>query len=281
MHGHSLAARYRLLSSISGEKSSMSAIKKLLNNSWQDIQKLRPSAQCKLRPSAQGTRKNFQPSFVQLEDRAVPSTSSISFNFDGSPIPAGDALWFNAECKIGGLGKTTSAVVDLTNQNITFSAGGTNYTESLPDSVISLSSSTTTATASFDDVNNEWDINLPTNFPGNAFMGGGVVGVPVNLPGNIKNVTWTGDFTSGTSGLTVNWQWGAAVYTNFGNDYNLDNIMPLGGPGPGGPGPGGPGRGGPGPGGPGPGSSSGDPAGTPEAYKSFNVTATTGNGGNN
>jgi len=235
----------------------MSAIKKLFN-SWhgekKDIQKLRPSAQ--------GTRKNFQPSLLALEDRAVPSVSSITANFNGTAIPAGDMLWFDAGCKVSGLApNTTSVTIDVTGQTVTFSAGGTNYTEDLPDSLITLSTGTKTATASFDGVNDVWDINLPISYGGNAFMGGGAAQVAVNLPGGIKNVTWSGNFASDTKNITVNWQWGAAVYTSLGNDLNLDNVKPLDGKGTV--------------------YNNGDHAGTPEAYKSAVVAGATGGGGNN
>ncbi len=242
----------------------MSAVKKLLNHSWQGIQKLRPSAQGKLRPSAQGVRKNFQPSLLALEERWVPSTtSSITASFNGAAIPAGETLWLDAETKVGGLPKTGTVNLYVTNQTVTFSAGGTTYTESVPDSTITLSSSTTTATAAFDDGSNQWDINLPLNFGGNAFMSGGAVAVPVNLPGGIKNVTWTGNFATDTAKVTMNWQWGAAAYSQFGSDYNLDNVKPVDGPGPvtiy----------------------NNGDHAGTPEAFKPFVLNGGTGGGGNN
>jgi len=361
----------------------MSAIKKLLNNSWQGIQKLRPSAQGMLRPSAQGTRSNslrFTPELTVLEGREVPSASisgvvfsdinnngvidpgevgvggakvtvswidnsgklnsqsqntqangSFTFNnltaatysiteqlpggyFNGEGVPgssggtggvgtisgvtlgsstaatgynlgalpqsagwsaiqqnfnpavitAGDTIWFDAGLKVGGLPPgATSAAIDVTGQTISFTAGGQNYSYNLPDSEIDLSSSTTTASMSYDAVENEWDVDLPLNYGGNAFMGGGMVPVTVNLPGNISNVTWTGNFSGDTSGLNVNWQWGAAVYSSLGTDYNQINVKPLDGPEPV------------------TAYNNGDHAGTPEAFKSNVVNGATGNGGNN
>ena len=40
------------------------------------------------------------------------------------------------------------------------------------------------------------------------------------LPGGINPVVWSGSYSSDTAGLTVQWQWGAAVYTDFSSDYN-------------------------------------------------------------
>jgi hypothetical protein len=47
------------------------------------------------------------------------------------------------------------------------------------------------------------------------------------LPGGIKDVIWQATFSSNTSGLTVNWQWGAAVYTNFSTKYNDLGVKPV------------------------------------------------------
>jgi len=60
-------------------------------------------------------------------------------------------------------------------------------------------------------------------------MGHGAVAVPVNvrLPGGINPVTWQGHFSSDTPSVSVNWQWGAAVYTNFNTDYNAVQVKPL------------------------------------------------------
>jgi hypothetical protein len=53
--------------------------------------------------------------------------------------------------------------------------------------------------------------------------------VPTNFPGGIKPVTWSGNLSADTPGLTISWQWGAAVYTSFNGDpnYNLDGVKPV------------------------------------------------------
>jgi len=47
------------------------------------------------------------------------------------------------------------------------------------------------------------------------------------LSGGIKNVAFTATFSSFATGLTVNWQWGAAVYTSFDTDYNDLGVKPV------------------------------------------------------
>jgi hypothetical protein len=82
------------------------------------------------------------------------------------------------------------------------------------------------------------------------------------LPGGIKNVTWSGEFSTDTPGIKVNWQWAAAVYTQFSADNNALNVKPV--------------------------DANNlsayknsDHAGTPESFKSFVVGGACGGGGAN
>src|SRR5439155_3948106 len=98
-----------------------------------------------------------------------------------------------------------------------------------------------------------------------TFLTGSAFVVPAGgLPGGINPVTWSGTFFSTASvPLTVNWQWAAAVYTNFNKtDYNAlgvkavdDNHFPP--------------------------YQNADHAGTPENYKSSVTGGALGNGGAN
>jgi hypothetical protein len=216
----------------------------------------------RFRKAARPVLPGWRSSLEILEDRTVPATaSSIVANFNPTAIPAGDTVWFDGAFKVSGLGSATTVNVNVTNQAITFTAAGTNYSVDLPDSNINLAKTTTVATTSYDAVNDAWNTNLPLSFGGNAFLGGGDMPVSVSLPGGIKNVTWSGTFSTDTAGITVSWQWGAAVYTSFGSDYNALNVKPLdGNPTV---------------------YNNGDHAGTPEASKSFCTAGATGGGGNN
>jgi len=199
-----------------------------------------------------------------LEDRSVPSTfSSSATDFNHTAIPAGDSVWFNSSFQVSGLGRATSATLHLTNQTVNFSASGTNYVVNVPDATINLSSSTTVATTTFDAGSNSWITNLPLKFAGNAFLDGAILPASVKLPGGIDTVTWSGFFSTDTAGVSVNWQWGAAVYTNLGSDYNALNVKPLDG------------------GGAVTVYNNRDDAGTPEADKAFVTAGATGPGGKN
>jgi hypothetical protein len=199
-----------------------------------------------------------------LECREVPTvfSSSILANFNGSPIPAGDDIWFNSEFKVGGLAPTaTSVTLNFTGQTISFTANGTSYSVAVPDATITLAKSTTTATTSFNATTDSWTTSLPLPFGGNAFLSGVEFPVGTALPGGIKSVTWSGSFSTSTAPVQVSWQWGGAVYTSINSDYNALEVKPLDGPGTI--------------------YNNGDHAGTPEGNKSSTAPGATGNGGNN
>jgi hypothetical protein len=99
---------------------------------------------------------------------------------------------------------------------------------------------------------------------GNTFFSGLSFQVPANLPGSISPVTWSGTISVNTPGVTVNWQWAAAVYpaANFSADPSLLGIKPvddkLQNP-----------------------YLNADHAGTPENFKTFTLPGATGGGASN
>jgi hypothetical protein len=66
-----------------------------------------------------------------------------------------------------------------------------------------------------------------SSLAGNDFLDGFTFQVPVNLPGGINPVTWSAQFSSDTPGVTLQWQWAAAVYTSFSTNYNSLGVKPV------------------------------------------------------
>jgi hypothetical protein len=196
-------------------------------------------------------------------------TSAITSNFNGTAIAAGDYIWFNGVIKVNGLSASPTTIF-VTHATVTFAANGKNYLIPVPDSEITFSTSTTQATTNFEVLSKEigapigWDTDLQfSGLAGNDFLAAVRFRVPAaGLPGGIQNVTWQATFSSDASGLTVNWQWGAAVYTTFGNTYNSLGVKPVDDN-----------------------KASqyqnSDHAGTPENFKSFVVGGARGGGGSN
>jgi hypothetical protein len=153
----------------------------------------------------------------------------IKYNFNGTQIifqntPGGSYVWFISDGKVSGLPANQKALLHISSQTITIPATGSSpqYIVPVPDAFVTFDPTATLATTTFDTVDNVWRMNFPSSgMAGNVFYGGVAFKVPASgLPGGIKNVKWSGTFTTDTAGLTAAWQWHAANYGNFTSDYN-------------------------------------------------------------
>ncbi|HET9306133.1 MAG TPA: PKD domain-containing protein, partial [Candidatus Sulfotelmatobacter sp.] len=156
------------------------------------------------------------------------TTSSISANFNGTAIAAGDYVWFSSVLKPSGLG-SKAVTFFVRSATITFSANGTNYSVPVPDANITFDPKATTATTNFNSAVNQWQTTVPaTGQAGNTLLDATEFLVPAGgLPGGIKNVTWTANFSTDTSGASLQWQWAAAAYTSFTASYGSVGIKPV------------------------------------------------------
>src|SRR5262245_13141851 len=172
-------------------------------------------------PIRRNARKYARPFLEALEDRWVPSTvSSITGNFNGTAIPAGDTLWLEGAFTASGLPANAPVTLHVENGSIDFTAGSTPYHVAVPNGVIVLTPGATSASATFDPTDNDWDVSAPSSGAGDVFMGGVELPLPNGLPGGIKNVTWSASFWSDTANISLSWKWSAAAYKNFSTDYN-------------------------------------------------------------
>jgi hypothetical protein len=171
--------------------------------------------------------------FLRLPFEIVASSctqpSAITANFNGTDIPAGSTLWFNSVLSPTGLSTTNPTSIFVTDASIQFTANGTNYNVDVPDSTIIYSPTATLATTTFDPGTNTWTTVIPLSVAGkNAFMQGVAFPVPAGgLPGGIKGVTWTGQFSTNLPGVNVQWQWAAAVYTQFSTNHAALGVKPT------------------------------------------------------
>ena len=160
-------------------------------------------------------------------------TSTITGNFNGTAIAQGDYIWFTGVLTLKGMGSSPTTLF-VSHASVTFTANGTTYTVKVPSSRITFSSTTTTATTDFvqltpASLGKGWKTDLPSSgLAGKDLMTAVEFAVPAGgLPGGIKNVAFTATFSSFSTGLTVNWQWAAAVYTSFDTDYNGLGVKPV------------------------------------------------------
>jgi hypothetical protein len=188
--------------------------------------------------------------------------TTITSDFNGTAIPAGYFIWFNQIVNVSGRG-SNPATVHFTNASIKFTANNVAYNLPVPEGLIVFSASATRATTTFDTTNNRWVTTVPVGYNGNVFVAGLPFQVPAGgFPGGIKQVTWSGIFSSDTPTLSYSWKWAAAAYIQFSSNNNALGVKPVDGdklnP-----------------------YANSDHAGTPENYKSFVTGGARGGGGSN
>ena len=157
-------------------------------------------------------------------------TSAIKSNFNGTPIAAGSFIWFNSVMKPQGLG-SDPVTIQVRNASVQFDVNQVSYSVSVPDANITFSPGTTTATATYDPSQNAWNVQAPSSgISGNTFLDGLIFQVPAGgFPGGINPVTWSANFSTATPGVTMQWQWAAAVYpaSDFSTDYTALGVKPV------------------------------------------------------
>jgi sugar lactone lactonase YvrE len=167
---------------------------------------------------------NGGPEFLAFPAPPCPCqfTSSIASNFNGTAINAGRYIWFTSVLKPKGLPTNQPVTIRFINQTITSSA----FTLSVPDATAIFDPAATSATTTF--VGGMATTTVPSfGLAGNTFFSALSYLVPVSIPGGLNPVTWSGTVTIDTPGVSLNWQWAAAVYTSFSSDYNSLGVKPV------------------------------------------------------
>jgi hypothetical protein len=150
--------------------------------------------------------------------------SSITSEFNGTGIRAGNFLWFNSHVSVNNR-PAGPVTVFIENAKITSGA----FTLALPSGQIVYSPTATVATTTFS--GGSWVTTVPATRNDNVFMTGFAWQLPANLPGGLKNVVFSATFRSDTPGLNYSWQWSAAAYFNLGTDPNSLGVKPADGSG--------------------------------------------------
>jgi len=168
---------------------------------------------------------SFSPDTVNCAPPPPPpctAQSSNSSNFNGTSIKSSSYIWFNANFTVSGI-PSTGATITLTHSTISFTASGTTYNLAVPNAQITFSPSVTCTSTMFDTLTNTWMTTVPISGDDEIFLTGLSWPVPSGgLSGGINPVDWQGTFnvTTDIPGISINWKWGAAVYSNFTTNYN-------------------------------------------------------------
>src|SRR5262245_7358120 len=100
-----------------------------------------------------------------LDERIVPTVSSIVSNFNGTSISAGSTIWFNSVLKVSNLPNT-----DVTIYVKSASVDSGYFHQAVADAQITFSTSATTASTTFDSGSNTWVTIVPRSISnGNTF----------------------------------------------------------------------------------------------------------------
>jgi hypothetical protein len=158
--------------------------------------------------------------------------SCLKSDFRNVAAPGGSYLWFNSIFKVR----------DVTKQkvNITFFQSSVQFqytdasknlvtvNQALPDAKITIDPSISTATTTFDAVNNVWITTVPFDLDDASFLTGIPWLVPAGgIPGDIEPVTWCGTFASDTAGVDIGWRWSAAAYSSFSGDNTMLGVKSM------------------------------------------------------
>ena len=160
----------------------------------------------------------FSPPCFTCPGLCTTQTTNQS-NFNGTAINGGTYIWFNSNFQATGI-PSSGATLYFSNQTISFTANGTNYQLPVPNSQVTFSPSATCTSTTFDTQTGSWNVTVPLKGDDEIFLAGLSYPVPSNFGKVTGNVTWSGDFQSYTSNVGVQWKWGAAVYSQFTQDYN-------------------------------------------------------------
>jgi hypothetical protein len=173
---------------------------------------------------------SFSPSSYSCPGPTPPppctATATNSSNFNGTLVPAGSYLWFNANFTAHNV-PSNGVTIDFTNGNISFTAGGTSYSIPVPNAKITFSSSATCTSTTFDSGTNTWMTTVPISGDDEIFLTGVAWPVPSGgLPGGANPVNFSGTYSSESNapGLSIQMKWSAAAYSSFTTDYNALQI---------------------------------------------------------
>ena len=164
----------------------------------------------------------WAPDFGSADSTSNP----LAADFNSTAIAVGKKVWFNAVIKPSGLG-TAPVKIRFFDAKIRFTAGGLPYEIAVPEGTVWYSPTAASATTTFNSVTGTWLTTVPSSYTSEAFVAGAVFSVTTALPASIKDVTWSGRFTSDKPGVSVKWKWGAAVYSNFKTTYQTLGVKPI------------------------------------------------------
>lgn len=153
-------------------------------------------------------------------------TATNSSNFNGTSVPTGSFIWFNANFKAQNV-PSSGVTIDFTSGSITFTAGGTSYNLQVPNAKITFSPSASCSSTTFDTSTGTWITTVPISGDDEIFLTGLAWQIPSGgLAAGANPVNFNGTYSAETSapGLSIQMTWSAAAYSSFTTDYNAIGV---------------------------------------------------------
>jgi hypothetical protein len=151
------------------------------------------------------------------------SLMTIQYNVNENNT-VGEIAWFNSHLtQLSGTIPTSTFQLFITGGKIVF---GPN-TLSVPDAVITFSSTATCASTSFNTSFNRWETTVPLAYASKAdeiFAAGLAYLIPPGFPQNVNNVTWSADISSSAAGIQVSWQYGVSNWLTSHNGTTFPGV---------------------------------------------------------
>ncbi|MGD9688612.1 MAG: hypothetical protein AB7K52_03385 [Phycisphaerales bacterium] len=161
---------------------------------------------------------------------AAGTPTAISSNFNGTNIADTSFIWFNSHLTSVG-GGTGQVVIRFRNQFVTLVVPSTGHSLELPipDAEVVVDPAVNPVSTIFDSVTNRWMTSVQST-GGTPFLSGFAWDVPAGENPRAANpVQWRGEFSANQPGISISWQWSAAVYTQLSTDYNALGVTAIDG----------------------------------------------------
>ncbi len=178
----------------------------------------------------------LSPCAASAQAQDMPScTSAIQVRFDKygmTHIPAGSTIWFTSVLKAvhtaDGSAITSPIRIDVRQSRVTF--GGWPYVVTMPDSTVVLDPSITVPRRLWSGPEKLNVAYSPSQVSQEALFDALPYEAPEPfIPRSSGPVTWTATFVASRQGITIDWAWSAAAYSQFG-PVGTFLLKPLSGP---------------------------------------------------
>ena len=162
---------------------------------------------------------------IYTQGSCLPTACANGARFNAGGVGRGNYVWFNSTCNVDGLsGHASTLWFDAS--TITFTCNNAPVSLNVPAACVKFDPNCAAATTTFNASANCWVTVVPLGYSGNVFL----CGVSYQAPAPIASgaaVNWSGCFRGDTRSVDADWQWSAAVYTQWSGNPGGLGVKPV------------------------------------------------------